>query len=265
MNFFKNQFHCLRALISCFLFLLAACGSHAMTFPGFIDPPKPLLIAVDPTTPPFVTQGGNNTLYGYDISMMNYLCKEMNRKCIYQPLKWDAMLQAVMNNRVDMAISNITITPSRIKRMAFSVPYGLSYARLLANTKEKIPNPFSLKALSGKKLGVERGTVYQDHTPEMGITNVQLVVYHHAGELLTALANEDVDYILIDNPTALYWAANSSGELQVVGNPIVVGDGLGIVVSNLSIAILPQLNAAIMQYLNSQQYKINYDRFLSYF
>lgn len=229
------------------------------------DASKTLIIGVDPFSAPFVNQGGRKELYGYDISMMNSLCKIMNRQCTFQAMQWANLFPSIMNNQIDLAASSITITLNRAKLITFSIPYGLSYSRLLTTSDMAIPLPFSIDALRGKKIGVEQGTIYQDDASQMGIKDPIIVPFANDDDSLAALSNKKVDYVLLDNPTALYWAANSSGTFKVVGKPQAFGFGIGIAVSPANIQMLPTLNNAITQYLNSKEYQINYNRFLEEF
>jgi len=226
---------------------------------------KILVIGVDSFVPPFIMQGGNGELYGYDISMMNSICKIMQRSCKFQPIKWIDLLPAVMSNQVDMAVSSITITPERAKQMNFSLPYGLSYSRFLTNTDTPVANPFALSSLTGKRIGVYKRTIYEDQASHIGVENPVIQTYMGYEDALKALTNKEIDYILLDNPTALYWAANSSGAFKVIGDPYVYGFGIGIVISDQDKDLIPAINQALLQYQNSNDFKQNYQRFLESF
>ncbi len=227
--------------------------------------PKSLIIGVDSFVPPFVMQGGNGELYGYDISMMNSLCKILQRSCQFQIFKWVELIPAVMNNKVDLAVSSITITPERAKQMNFSLPYTLSYSRFLTNNDTPTTNPFSLNSLNGKKIGVYKGTIYEDQASHIGVTDPVIKTYEGYQDALKALTNKEIDYILLDNPAALYWAANSSGAFKAIGAPYVYGFGIAIVISETDKAMIPALNKALLQYQNSEDYRQNYHRFLESF
>ena len=95
---------------------------------------NPLKIGIDGFLPPFAMQGKNNENYGFDVEMMNSLCKIMKRDCEFHTMKFAQLLPAVENGQVDVALSYITITPERSKRVNFSTPYLLSYSRFLAKS-----------------------------------------------------------------------------------------------------------------------------------
>lgn len=252
------------------LFLLNSWAQSAdsvptLAMPGQQEVQKTLVIGVDSFVPPFVMQGGHGELYGYDISMMNSICKLMQRNCKFQPIKWIKLLPAVMNNQVDLVVSSITITPERAKQMNFSLPYGLSYSRFLTNSSTPVNTPFTFSALDGKRIGVYEGTIYEDQASHIGMKNPIIKSYGSYQDVLKALTNNKIDYILLDNPTALYWAANSSGAFKVVGAPNIYGFGIGIVISNQNRDLIPAINQALLKYLNSDDYKQNYKRYLESF
>lgn len=226
---------------------------------------KPLIIGVDSYTPPFSMRGGKDELFGFDISMMNSLCKIMNRTCQFQLMKWVDLLPAITNNQIDFAVSSITITPERTKEINFSLPYALSYSRFLTRSDIPVAEPFTYAALNGKVIAVQSGTIYENQATRLGITNPIIKTYENDPESLKALTNKEVDYILLDNPSALYWAANSAGMFQVLGKPFAYGFGLGIAVNKADIDLIPELNKALLQYQNSTEYKQNYQHFLESF
>jgi polar amino acid transport system substrate-binding protein len=85
----------------------------------------------------------------------------------------------------------------------------------------------------------------------------------NSDDAIKALTNDDVDFLMLDNATGIYWAANSSGQLKLVGTPYVSGYGMGIALSPQDEKLLPEINKALIQYQNSQDYQENYKRFLN--
>lgn len=206
---------------------VVAPTGQIVTEPGQIitrqQGPRPLIIGVDTNTPPFSMRGGKNELYGFDISMMTTLCQIMNRPCKFQPMKWIDLLPAIMNNQIDFAVSSITITPKRTKDINFSLPYALSYSRFLTLSTTPVTEPFTFNSMNGKKIGVQAGTIYETQVPHLGIANPVVQTFDGDPDSLKALSDNQIDYILLDNPSALYWAANSAGAFKVVGKPFAYG------------------------------------------
>jgi polar amino acid transport system substrate-binding protein len=226
---------------------------------------EPLNIGIESFNPPFVMQGAHHEIYGYDIDMMNSLCKLINRTCTYKIMKFEELIPAVTNKQIDLAVSAITITKERAQRVNFSLPYLLSYSRFLTNRANATNQPFSLALLKNKNIGVATGSVFANQIQQMGVINPVIKEYPGEEESLEGLRNGDVDFILFDSPTALYWEANSAGEFKVEGDSYLYGFGLGIAINGTEGDLLKNINTALLQYQNSPDYKQNFNTYLQQF
>ncbi|KTD73889.1 transporter substrate-binding domain-containing protein [Legionella tucsonensis] len=225
---------------------------------------EPLNVGVESFDPPFVMQGNHNQVFGFDVDMMNSLCKIMNRTCVFHVMRFNQLIDAVINQKVDVAVSSITITTERAQIVNFSLPYLQSFSRFLeraSNTKEL----FSLNLLNTKKIGLETGTVFLDQLKEMGVQNPNVKYYTGIQEQLAALSGGKVDIILMDNSTAVYWASNSANTFRLIGPRYMYGYGYGIVVNPADSDLLTKLNQALVQYQNSKEFKHNYNKYLYQF
>jgi polar amino acid transport system substrate-binding protein len=226
---------------------------------------EPLNIGIESFVPPFAMQGANNESYGYDVDMMLSLCKIMQHTCQFHVMRFDKLLPAVIDHKVDASISAITITTEREKIVSFSLPYLLSYSRFLTNKTSETQQPFSLEILNNTVIGIGAGTIFGDQIKTMGIKNPTIKTYDSNELLLEGLSTKEVNFILLDNPTAIYWAANSTGSFITAGPPFMFGLGFGIALNKSDEALLDAINKALLQYQASKEYKINYDRYLTEF
>ncbi|KTD09250.1 arginine-binding periplasmic protein [Legionella gratiana] len=228
---------------------------------------QPLKVGIGRFYPPFVMQGANNELFGFDIEMAADLCKIMRRTCTFHAMKFKEMLPAINRQEIDIAINAISITPDRLRLVNFSNPYLLSYSRFLTNHKYA-DQPLRLDLLNNKRIGVDGDSIFENEINEMNIKGATIVPFygvHSTEEMLEALQNEKIDFVIMDNPSALYWAANSSGEVQTIGRPILYGYGLGIAVKPNDLTLLQLVNHALLQYEFSPQYIRNYNKYILQF
>ncbi len=226
---------------------------------------EPLNVGIDSYTPPFVMEDSTKNFYGFDIDMITTLCKSIQRTCHFIPMKFEDLLEAVSAKKVDIAVSSITITAERAKDVNFSAPYLLSYSRFLTIHNSESHQPFTLGLLKNKKIGVVVATVFKDQIKEMGIINPTVIEYPSTEVMLEALGNHKLDFVLFDNPTALYWEANSSGAFTVIGQPFLYGYGLGIAVNQTEKNLLVQVNQALAQFQKSEEFKMAYTRYIENF
>ncbi|KTD31131.1 putative amino acid ABC transporter, periplasmic binding protein [Legionella maceachernii] len=244
--------------IACFI-----CGFLFTTF-AHAQNELPLKIAVNGFSPPFVMQTGNKQLYGFDISMMNSICKILKRPCQFTAMRFQNLIPSVEAKKFDVAVGSIIITPERSTHVNFSLPYLMSHSRFLG-PKNLAGQPFSLQMLNDKTIGVEKGSIFTDQINDMGVRNPNIVSYNHIVDVVDAVNNGDVDIALMDDPTAKYWEIESSGGLVALGQPFIYGFGIGIAVNREQAGLLEQINKALIQYQNSNEFKQNYDRYLKQF
>ncbi|KTD16555.1 transporter substrate-binding domain-containing protein [Legionella jordanis] len=225
---------------------------------------QPLRVAVDSFTPPFVMEGANHQLFGFDISMMDYLCRHLQRRCIFVPMPFEQILQSVEMGKVDAAVSALTITSARATRVNFSLPYLLSNSRFLT-TSDKAKQPFGLESLNNRTFGVEEGTIFPTVINLLGVRNPTINEYQDAPTLIDALQSDKIDYALMDDPSAMYWQAASTGILAVVGQPFSYGFGFGIAINPKATDLLQDINKALVDYQNSKEFKRDYGKYIAHF
>jgi len=224
-----------------------------------------LNVGVQNFDPPYVMQGSGNGVSGFDIDTMNFVCKSIKRNCQFRVMRFKDLLNAVITKKVDVAIGTITITEARAALINFSLPYLVSYSRFLGNSKAINQNQaFSLEMLNNKRIGITKGSIGGDQLKAMGIIKPQIKEYDNIALLLEALAKKDLDYVFFDTANANYWAANSAGAFTVQGPPYLYGLGYGIAINKSDNALLAQINAALLEYQNSEVYKINYNKYLQF-
>jgi len=217
-------------------------------------------IAVSHFYPPFVMQGANKHLYGFDISIARKICELTNHRCEYQTLPFGKIIETVSSGKADIAISAITITLNRSQYVNFSIPYMISEGSYLTHKNSKITST-SKTALANKTIGISKGSIFAEVLDLMALNNVKVEYYTGTNRMIEGLAEGDVDLVLIDHASAHYWAINSSEQLTIVGNPIKVGHGLGIAVNRNKRDLLEKINQAILTIQDSGEFKQLYKKY----
>jgi ABC-type amino acid transport substrate-binding protein len=228
------------------------------------DTTQPLRVAVTSFTAPFVMQGNYQQFYGFDISMMQFVCQDMQRQCIYVPMSLNDIYPAIQNHVVDLAVSSIVITPERSKFVQFSMPYMISQGQFIGS-KQLAKHTFDLNLLSNKKIGVVQGSAYAAKIGSMGIDNLRAIQFNSGDELIAALKTGTIDVGLLDTHIVHYWQNNSGSTLQALGDPFTIGFGLGVVANRDNSVLIQNVNFAILRYQDSPNFKLNYNQYLDSF
>lgn len=244
---------------------LAEEGSDNTATEG--DNNNTLTIGTVSYNPPYVTQGSNNDIYGYDIDMMRALCQFMQKNCVFKIMKADQLIQAVVDGKIDIALNTLTISTHRLQLVNFSMPYSLSRFRFLTNSNnpDESKRPFSMSLMDHKKIGVLEGSIFDESAASLGIESATIIPYNNMSQLVEDLYKNKINYILVHNPVALYWDANTPGALSTIGPAFSLGMGVGIVVNKQNIPLLQSINKALVEYQDSPYYENNYDKYLKTF
>jgi len=116
----------------------------------------PLNIATDATFPPFESIDASGKLVGYDIELMEAVCKAAALECNIANAAWDGMIPGLIDGKYDALISQLTVTDKRRRVIAFSDIYSHPTFRFVA--KKGAGLDISPEGLAGKTIAVQTGT-----------------------------------------------------------------------------------------------------------
>src|SRR6195952_3337282 len=117
----------------------------------------------------------------------------------------------------DFDVNEVSITPTREKAVAFSVPYYSANQAVVALEDSEAAKAKSLADLKDTKIGV------QTTTPSLSAVNEEIEpsskpeVFNSSGDVVTALKNGQVEAGVVDLPTALYLTAAQVENATIVG------------------------------------------------
>ncbi|STX29367.1 arginine ABC transporter substrate-binding protein [Legionella beliardensis] len=178
--------------------------------------------------PPFVTTDKRFVLSGFDIELMKCICSELNWSCKFVIFKdYSKLIDALLTNNVDYAMSGIVITPLKNPNLLFSIPYLISagnFITLKSNTE--ITN---LASLQNKKVGVLAGRGYGEYLKQNpSALNLQVVDYYNYMDLLNDFYTKKVDAIFLNNYTAMYLLHQYPDFVKLINTSISFANGIGI-------------------------------------
>ncbi|AVH44986.1 transporter substrate-binding domain-containing protein [Agrobacterium tumefaciens] len=113
-------------------------------------------IATDATFPPFESIDENGKLIGFDIELMEAICKEAELDCDIIGAAWDGMFPSLIEGKYDALISQLTVTDKRRQVVAFSDIYDHPIFRFAAKKGADIT--ISPEGVTGKIIAVQTGT-----------------------------------------------------------------------------------------------------------
>lgn len=208
-----------RKLLSLFslftIFSLTSCNNSFLTIDQIIESNK-LVVTTNAEFAPFEYKQGSS-LKGIDIEIVEAYAKYLDVKLVIKDLDFDAALLSVSTCKADLAIAAITTNDKRKEVFDFSNSYY--YANQVIIVKENsiyescLTSDDVLKTLSNNKaiIGCQRGTTGQYYIEGDsswgfdGITNSTCKAFDNGSLAVKALANGQIDAVIIDEvPANLY-------------------------------------------------------------
>ena len=221
---------------------------------------KSLTIGVPPLIPPLVMKTNLEGQYtGFDIDLMDEICRRIQAQCHYKPLSFTNVLSQVTSGEIDLGIGDITIIPIREKNYLFSLPYLPSSAQYVTQTSENIS---TIDEIRGKTIGARHAYVFEDVVTKQFGNQVTLKNYNNLSDLLNALGSDQVDTIIMEAPSARSIAANLTN-LRLLGNAIPHGGGYGIVAAKDKEHLIQEINQALLDIESDGTYKTLYNTYFS--
>lgn len=107
---------------------------------------RALKVGSDTNYPPFESVNDQKQIVGFDVELVNEICKQINCKATFSTADFERLLSTVNNKTFDFSVSGWTITDDRSKTVDFGLPYMQKTQVLLVRADEtRIKQPEDLK------------------------------------------------------------------------------------------------------------------------
>lgn len=214
---------------------------------------KPLKIGTLYFNPPFEQTIQNKKAYfGFNIEIITALCQVMNRTCELVPMRFDKLLVALNNKKIDAMIVGVSLMPENPQNYLFSYPYFISEAFFMTLRQNH------LDSLNNKTVGIVKNTLFplakrydiifskkrESSDPDQYEINFKF--YNNLPVLLTALNTHQVDAVILDAGAAMFWISQSGNIYQQIGPVIRMKKGMAIMTTKDNSQLIQQINQALL-------------------
>jgi polar amino acid transport system substrate-binding protein len=197
-----------------------------------------LSVGTDTPFPPFEI-GQPPNISGYDIEVMNGIGEQLDLSVEYTDTGFGTIFRDTANGQFDTAAAASTITPGREKTVDFTDPYYEAQQALLVPEGSDIK---SVDDLSGLVVGAQDGTTGETYANEETDAS-EVRGFPEGPNAVTALINEQVDAVIIDQPVAAD-AVEKQGGVEIA-EEIQTNELYGFAVAPENDALREAMNEAI--------------------
>lgn len=227
-------------IVGIFLAFLISFGVSS----GFAES---LRVGVEGAYPPFSYKNSDGSVGGFDIDIANALCDEMGVECELVEQEWDGMIPGLLARKFDMIIASMSVTDERKKRVDFSDKYYNTPNSIVVRKGVGLNN---LSDLSGKRIGVQRGTTHQCYV-EKFLKESALKLYGTQEEVFLDLAAGRLDAQMSDAIQAKesFLSTPAGANFEAMDGDYIDlkchGIGAGVAVRKGEDALVRRINSAI--------------------
>ncbi|RLE60785.1 MAG: amino acid ABC transporter substrate-binding protein, partial [Thermoprotei archaeon] len=160
-----------------------------------------LIVGTSADWPPFEYIDKNGQFAGIDIELAKRIADELGVELEIKDMKFAALIESLVNGKIDLILADMTPTAEREKVVDFSIPYYFSKGNAVITLKDKSLN--SEEDLYGKKIGVQLGTIQEEWAKENLEGKAEIKSYDKVyPDLLMVLKRGDVDAIIVGDKIA---------------------------------------------------------------
>ena len=157
-----------------------------------------------------------DVLQGFEVDVMNAVGEEAGFEVEFETMAFSGLIGALDAGRIDTIANQITITPEREEKFAFTAPYVFDGAQVV--TKEGNEEIGGVEDLRGKTVAVNLGSNFEQLLNELDFADeIEIKTYESNIAQDTALGR--VDAFVMDRVSSAQLIQESPLPLQLAGKP----------------------------------------------
>jgi arginine/ornithine transport system substrate-binding protein len=220
-------------------------------------------LAVDVPYEPFEFKLPDGTLTGFEVDLGNAICKEIKANCEWVIQAWDGIIPGLLARKYDAIMSSMSITPERAKKVLFSEGYYNTPSAWFGPVAVAGLDVTSEDALKGKTIGVQRGTVQDNHASDTFGSVADIKRYSTADDLVVDLQGGRLDLVLLDFPVGEKTIMSDPAYAQI-GDLLQLGEGVGVAFRKRDKDLAGKFNAALKKLKTDGTYDSIRKKYFSY-
>ncbi|MBQ3226208.1 MAG: transporter substrate-binding domain-containing protein, partial [Clostridia bacterium] len=154
-----------------------------------------------------------------DAEIAEAVAAKLGMKLEIKDMAFDSLITAVSSGAIDVALAGMTVTEERKEAVNFSDTYATGIQVVIVKEDSTIA---TIDDLDGKKIGVQSGTTGDIYCAD-SYGEEAVARYDNGALAVQALANGQVDCVVIDNEPAKAFVAANEG-LKILETEFAIED-----------------------------------------
>jgi len=196
-------------------FFFSGCAAPLPKEPPLI----PLRVGVFPYYPPMIFKK-NGEVRGAEADLAIRLAKTLGRQAQFIEFGWERLIPALIDGKIDIIMSGMSITEARKARVPFADPY-LKIGLVTLMRAEDAPKFSSLTSIreSFSNIGVVQGTTGETFVRRNFLKAANIISFLKASEAPSLLVTMRIDLFVHDAPSVVWLVSENEGVLKGFWEP----------------------------------------------
>ncbi|MDX1708749.1 MAG: transporter substrate-binding domain-containing protein [Desulfobacterales bacterium] len=224
------------ALVTVFIFVCVTSAPAGKVMDRILKKGE-LVVGTTGSQPPLNATTKDGQIIGLDADIANRIAAAMDVKVRFKTMPFSELLPALYDDKVDIILSSMTMTPKRNLKVAFIGPYYISGKGMLTKSK----NIASLQAADGLNDSRFKVVTLKASTSEAFVKvtapDAKLVHAKSYDEALELLFDDKIDVLVADYPFCAFTAFRYEDRGLVAGQARLTFEPLGIAVKEDALLI----------------------------
>ena len=224
---------------------------------------NPILVGVTPNYPPVIFKISGQVT-GLEADLARRLSAELKRPIKFVEISWEEQIPALLEGKIDIIMSGMTITQARQVRITFSQPY-LTSGLMIAFAAENASKYGSLQNIidSFPDIGFVAGTTGETYARNTFREGNRMVPVKSASEAALALKNRRFDIFVYDAPAVAWIVSENEADLKLLRELLNI-EYLGWGLRREDRELLGRVNGLLSQWKNDGTLKETILKWLPY-
>jgi len=197
------------------LFTILPAGANAA------DDPQILRVGVAPVSPPMIFKEGGK-IVGLEADFAQALGKDLGRPIKFVELEWEEIIDGLVNDKIDIIMSSMSVTRARQYRIAFSDPYLRIGQMALVRAEDLSRYTLVVDSLANRTIGARKGTT-GDLLAQQEFPRAKRKYFKSDDEGAIALSKGKID-LFMDDSTMIWYLAGAYEAKGLAPSPLVFSE-----------------------------------------
>ncbi|MCK5426409.1 MAG: transporter substrate-binding domain-containing protein [Thermodesulfovibrionia bacterium] len=184
------------------------------------QPLQSLLVGVTPDYPPIIFKQGGE-IAGVEADLARMLATELGKPVKFVQLKWEKQITALLEGKIDIIMSGMSITRARRIRINFSDHYLKSglVTMMRIEDAQKYDSVENIKR-NLLNIGVVAATTSDVFVRKNFPNAIRIVALQKAGDAPTSLRTRSIDIFVHDAPSIMWLVSENEANVTALPEPL---------------------------------------------